>query len=260
MNFEKKRLIVPIIALLAFLLAPLYKNISKKYIDNTLKDAVVTYATLRGINAGVSVIKNSSVGVSVGVDGNIAIGKLLDPIDDAVERFSDMITLSLWVLGSEKILFELSQMQIIYIFLIFLAIGAIISKNELFNKLLIILIFLKLFIPFSAVISDYTNQQIFTPQIEKNLKVLNYAKNKKIDINFLNTKNDSWWGSVKNRVSGISNSAVDLKNIMLFYIKNASKIIDALINLSMLYFSKFLLNLILLPLAFVYIIKNIEIK
>ncbi len=256
----KKRLILPILAILIFLLTPLYKNISEKYIDDTLKDAVVTYATLRGINAGVSVIQESSVSLGVGLEGNIAIGQTLDPINDAVERFSDMLTISLWVLGSEKAIFELTESNIIYIFLILAIIGAIFVKNDFFNKILIILIVMRLFIPFSAIISNYTNQEIFAPKIAKDLKILNYTKTKKVDMKLVTKNDDSWWSSMKNSASNVSKSFEDFKDTMQFYIKNSEKIIIALVDLSMLYFSKFLLDLILLPMLFVYIIKNIEIK
>jgi hypothetical protein len=228
----KKRLILPILTILVFLLAPLYKNISEKYINDTLSDAVITYASLRGINAGVSVIKESSVSFGVGVEGNIAIGETLDPIDDAVERFSDMLTLSLWILGSEKALFELSQSKIIYIFLVLSIIGAIFVKNDFFNKILIILIVMRLFIPFSAIISNYTNQDIFAPKIAKDLKILNYTKDKQVNIKI--TNDSSLWGYVKNSASNVSTSFHNFKDTMQFYIKNSKTIITALIDLSTL--------------------------
>jgi hypothetical protein len=258
-KFDKKTLILPFIAILVFISAPLYKDISKEYIDNTLSNAVITYATLRGLNAGVSVLQESSITLGIGVEGNIAIGQALDPINDAIERFSDMLTLSLWVLGSEKAIFELTESKFMYIFLAIIAFSAIFIKNSVLNKILIVLILIRLFIPFSAMISYYVNQDIFNPQIEKSLKVLNYAKDKKVNIEITN-KNSGIWGDVKNSVSNVSKSVYEFKNAMQFYISNSTIIINELINLSILYFGKFLLNLILLPLFFVYIIKNIEIK
>jgi hypothetical protein len=254
-----KNLILPIITLLIFISTPLYKDISEKYINETLKDAIITYATLRGVNAGVSVIQESSLTLGVGVDGTIAIGQVLDPINDAVERFSDMITISLWVLGAEKIIFEFSQMKIIYIFLFLVIIGAIFIKNELFNKILILLILIRLFIPFSTLFSNYSNKEIFAPQIKKYRNILENAENKQININ-ITQKSDSFWSSLKNKVSNVTNSFNQFKERMQFYIVNSSKIINALINLSILYFSKFLLNLVLLPLIFLYILNNIKIK
>jgi hypothetical protein len=258
-KFDIKRIILSLLALLVFISTPLYKNVSEKYIDSTLKDAIVTYAILRGINAGVSVIQESSLTLGVGIDGTVALGQILDPINDAVERFSDMMTIYLWVLGAEKIVFEISQMNIIYIFLILAILGAIFIKNELFNKILILLILIRLFVPFSAIFSDYANKDIFAPQIEKNRKILKNAENKEIKID-ITEKNSGFWHSVRSSISNVNNSFTQFKERMNFYIANSSKIMNALIDLSILYFSKFLLNLILLPLLFIYFLKNINIK
>lgn len=258
-KFNIKQLILPIIAVLVFVSSPIYKNISEKYINDTLSHAAVTYATLRALNAGVSIIKNSSVSLGVGVEGNLALGEAVDPINDAVERFSDMITISLWLLGSEKAIFELTQSNFIYYVLFLTAIMAVFLNIDVFKKLLILLILLRLFIPFSALTSYYVNQKIFLPQINKDLKVLNYAKDKKISFPTAK-KNTGFFGRIKNTISNVSGSMSDFKNIMKFYINNSSAIIKALMDLSTLYFGKFLLNLILLPLLFVYIVKNIKIE
>jgi hypothetical protein len=257
-KFDKTNLILPLIAILVFISAPLYSNLSKEYINNTLTNAVVTYATLRGLNAGISVLQESSVTLGVGVEGTIAIGQALDPINDAIERFSDMLTLSIWVLGAEKAIFELSNTNFIYIFLFIIVIFSIVFKHHLFNKILITLILIRLFIPFSALVSHYVNQEVFNPQIEKSLKVLNYAKDKNIQIDIKTDNNSSFWNGVKEGVSNISESFYNFKSSMDFYIRNSSKIISELINLSIVYFGKFILNLILLPLFFIYIFRNVN--
>ena len=129
-----KVLLIPLLAIVVFLSTPTYSTYSKNYIDTTLKDAVVTYAVLRSLNAGVSVIQKSSVTVGVGLEGNIAIGEALDPINDAIERFSDMITLSVWVLGSQKALYEISGTNFMLFLVIFLAIGAVFINHPSLKK------------------------------------------------------------------------------------------------------------------------------
>jgi len=61
---------------------------------------------------------------------------------------------------------------------------------------------------------------------------------------------------IKNGISNTAQSYEEFKKSMNFYINNASQIINELINLSVFYFSKNLLNLLLLPLLLAYIIKN----
>jgi len=96
----KTNILLSILTIVVFFSSPIYSNYAKTYIDDSLKSAVVTYATLRSLNAGISVIQESSISLSVGIGGDIAIGQALDPINDAIERFSDMVTLSIWTLGT----------------------------------------------------------------------------------------------------------------------------------------------------------------
>ncbi|EDM24125.1 hypothetical protein CMTB2_01378 [Caminibacter mediatlanticus TB-2] len=185
----------------------------------------------------ISTLQESSISFGIGVDANIALGQVLDPINDAIERFSDMITLSLWVLGAEKIIYEISKFNIIFFIFLILFIIYFFKESKLVKSFLMILIILRLFIPFSAISSSYLDDKIFKPSIDKYEKVL------------IKTKTD-------NNISNISS----LKEKIKFYIKNSENILNAFVNLSIVYFSKFLLNLILLPLLFVWVIKNIFIK
>ncbi len=234
MKSNIKKLILPLTVLLIFVSAPLYDNFSKKYIDNSLKESIIIYGTVRATNAFVSILKHSSVSAGIGVDVNIGIGEILDPIDDALERFSDMITISLWTLAAEKAIYEISKLSIVYIFILTLGILYYYYESEFIKGILIILIVLRLFIPFSAISSNYIDKKIFSPKIEKYTKIL---KN--------NSDQNITFSSLKEKIS-------------LSYLKKYSvNTLSALINLSMVYFAKYVFNLILLPFLFILIIKNI---
>ncbi len=254
--FISKRVILPILAIVVFISTPLYNTLSQKYIDNSLKGAVVTYALLRTLNAGVSVIQKSSITLGVGIEGNIAIGEVLDPINDAVERFSDMITLSIWALGSEKALYEISKTKLVIWAVILLSLASFLFQNQILEKFLILLVVVRLFIPFSALVSHYFNSEIFDPQIQKSLNALQFVKAQTPSSKAIQ-KSSTIWDDIQNSISSTAKSYQELKNSMKFYIENASKIISELVNLSIYFFSKYLLNLILLPLLLIYITKNL---
>ena len=254
-SLKLNRVILPLLAILVFISTPLYNNLSKNYIDSSLKGAVVTYALLRTLNAGVSVIQKSSITLGVGIEGNIAIGEVLDPINDAVERFSDMITLSIWMLGSEKALYEISKTKLVIILVLALSLLSIFYKDKVIDKFLIVLIIVRLFIPFSATVSHYFNSEIFDPQIQKSINALNFTKNQATPTVHIQ-KNSNFWSDIQNSISNTTKSYQELKSSMQFYIDNASKIVNELINLSIFYFGKYLLNLLLLPLLLAYILKN----
>lgn len=73
---------------------------AEEHIQAGLTRAMGAYAVARGINAVVSVIQGSELDVSLlGVGGSVALGQLLDPVDDLVERFSWVILASAMSLG-----------------------------------------------------------------------------------------------------------------------------------------------------------------
>jgi hypothetical protein len=222
-----------IIVFLIFVSTPFYDDMSNEYINNSLKNSAITYATLRGLNSAISIIQNSSINFGIGVEATIAIGEILDPINDAIERFSDMITLSIWALGSEKILYQLSKTPLIIMLISILLILAILTNKEFFIKILLILVILRIFIPFSAIVSSYTYKTIFEPNIKINLHTLqSYPK--------------------------IENSILSIKKSIQYYTNNSKKFINAILELSMLYFGRFILDILLIPLFLIYILKSIK--
>lgn len=78
---------------------------ANSYFDKTMKNALYTFAVVRGINAIISVVQASDVAVSpAGVGITIAVGEILDPLNDLIERFSWVILASTTSLGIQKIL------------------------------------------------------------------------------------------------------------------------------------------------------------
>ena len=54
-----------------------------EYTDTALRNAALTYATARGLNALVSMMQSSQIEAGVGVvSGSITVGELLDPVND----------------------------------------------------------------------------------------------------------------------------------------------------------------------------------
>ncbi len=232
-NISIQKIVLPIFAIFVFISTPIYDNLSKTYINSSLTKSAITYATLRGLNAAVSVIQESSLSMGIGVEANIAIGQAVDPINDAIERFSDMITLSIWALGSEKIVYEVSKTSLAVLIVILLSLISIFIKKDYIKKILVLLIIARLFIPFSALISNYTYKEVFETKIESNLAILKSPP-----------KSETSLESIQKSIT--------------YYTTNSAKLITALLNLSMLYFGQFVLDVLLLPLLLVYIVRNLN--
>jgi hypothetical protein len=255
-NFLKERKKEIIVLLLSFivLILPAFDKITPKYINSSLLQAGSTYLITRTINATVSVIKHSEINFNAGIGGSLALGEALDPIDDATERFSDLLTLGIWSLGAEKIIYELSKFHIIGILIVILALINVIIRSRYLYKLLLILIFIRIFMPFSAIVSYVADKYYFTPQITQLNKSLKPKDN--IQINF-SQKDSSFFDKIKNSFSSTAQYIENIKSLAKYYIENSTKIINILLNLGFLYLAKFLLNILLLPLLLFYSIKNL---
>ncbi len=82
-----------------------WEHKANQYLLETAKRAGFIYLAARGINAGVSLLQSVEVGV---VAASLHPGQALDPVNDAVERLSWIMLLSLASIGVQKILIEMA--------------------------------------------------------------------------------------------------------------------------------------------------------
>lgn len=126
---------LPIVALsvliIALCLSGSMDKTGRKIVDEAFNQALIVFATARTLNAVISVVQGTEVGPP-GV--TIAVGEILDPVNDLVERFSWIMLVSVTSLGIQTILMD-------------------IVATPLFNYLLVILIAaynLRRFVPIPA--------------------------------------------------------------------------------------------------------------
>ncbi len=82
---------------------------SSEYTHRSILEAGAAYGVSRGINAAVSVAQTSTVQIAIGVGGSITVGEALDPINDLIERFSQVITVALSSLVLQKVLLAIAS-------------------------------------------------------------------------------------------------------------------------------------------------------
>lgn len=84
-------------------------RIGQEYTETGLKRALITFATARAINGLISVAQGTEVAIQPGGIGAVLTpGEILDPINDLVEQFSQVMLYSTVVLGTQKLLIEIS--------------------------------------------------------------------------------------------------------------------------------------------------------
>ncbi|NIQ93947.1 MAG: hypothetical protein GWN87_06840, partial [Desulfuromonadales bacterium] len=82
---------------------------AESHVDASFKRALTAFALARATNAVISVIQETHIEASpAGVGVSIALGEVLDPVNDLVERFSWVMLVALTSLGIQKFLIEIS--------------------------------------------------------------------------------------------------------------------------------------------------------
>lgn len=73
-------------------------------LDRGLKSAFAAFATARALNAAISVVQSGQVSAQLGVGMSVHPGELLDPLNDLIERFSDLMLSATVAFGVQKVL------------------------------------------------------------------------------------------------------------------------------------------------------------
>lgn len=154
-----------------------FDNMTINYIDSSISKAVVAFASARGINAIISMLKSSTVNMTpAGVGASISIGQVLDPVDDIVEKLSNVLLLSIVSLGIQRFLIEVAPfisinllLNLSLLLIFFMLIIKKLRKTFLSNvvvKLLLCALILKFIFPFFVFLDWTTNKLFFEREYE----------------------------------------------------------------------------------------------
>ncbi|MEO2068202.1 MAG: hypothetical protein ABGX27_01660 [Desulfurobacteriaceae bacterium] len=258
-----------------------------EYFETATKEAVAVYAVARLTNALVSVAKETEMEISpFGVGVTVHIGQVLDPLDDATERLSTVLTTSIAILGLMKISKEILQIctfKLISYLLIFLLPGLWIKKLKNFSRtvlnIVVILLAVRLALPVCGVINDFLYKDYFKPNIDKSLSVFNTIKEYEKSLspeslslpdNFQQESNQeegfslnpfSKFSSFKDKFGSFLNTtkekATELKTVIVHLWQHKGELVEALVNLIVVEVSMVFVQVIALPLTVVWILTKL---
>lgn len=240
---------------------PLVDSLSDTYFKETTTQAALAYATVRGVNGVVSVLKESQVELSpAGIGVSIAAGQILDPIDDMTERLSTVIVTALVSLGLQKLITEIGAAvpgHYAALVVLFLLIPIWLpSPNKdrylaVLLKIYFLLLILRLIMPVSALISDSLYKNLLKAEIiqaEQQLASIFPGHDQLQNFNDF-TDSDS--------ISSFSAAARDrleqTKSLFSKISENVETIIEALLQLTTMYVSLFILQVIMIPVALLWL-------
>jgi hypothetical protein len=116
-DWKRRTLLIGLILAIALIWLRPLDNVAERYTERGIKRAFATFAAARTLNAAISFIQEASVNVQMGVGATITPGAVLDPLDDLVEQFSEIMLLSTLSFASQRLLIEVSRAVPICVFL-----------------------------------------------------------------------------------------------------------------------------------------------
>ena len=143
-------------------LAPVEATASRQ-IDAGLGRALVSFAAARGINAVISLAQGTEVSLQpLGVGVNLAVGQVLDPINDVIETFSNLMLLAAVAFGIQKVLVTIGAHWAVSLALTAAAVawaGMLLFRQRLapgwLAKTLVILLMVRFAVPVATIGSDF---------------------------------------------------------------------------------------------------------
>jgi hypothetical protein len=247
---------------------PVMDTTTDVYFSDAITKAGVAYATCRVINASVSIVKESSLQLEpAGVGISLALGQALDPIDDMIERLSDVIVTAITSLGVQKLAYEISvsiapTLMALCLFalsiLIWFENARLASLQKLTMQILLLLVVARFCLPLSSMANGYVQKHYFDEQISaaNNELALGSAELDKLK-DFTLPEIDGFLGTIENSASFVKLKSIMFKNALVDTVSNMGAIIENLLKLMFLYVGIFVIQVIVLPLlSFWFLMKT----
>jgi len=137
--------------------APGLQSMATHVVDSSLKSAAITFASLRALNGFISVVQGTEVsaGAILG-QVSIAIGQILDPINDMLEQASTVMLWATVSLGIQKAVLALCGNWVISALITLTAIGwaaaFVMGKSyTALNRVMLIMFLVRFLFPVMAV-------------------------------------------------------------------------------------------------------------
>lgn len=274
LNADRKKLIISLTVLLIGILA--YTSVIDKvfrktflckldaagneYFDDAMTRAVYTFAVVRGLNGLISVIQGTDVAISpAGIGVQLAVGEVLDPVNDLIERFSWIMLLSTTSLGIQKILLEMGVWFgfriLLSLSMLILLIGIWTSHIPKLNlmpvgyRLLLISLVIRFCIPAVALVSESVYTLFLEERYTESLKSLEEVNQEIRDTDIMEeggeTRQDDpgYWDALRQMYKD-TKDAIDLRGRIMFLKEKISDYARYIINLMIV----FLLQTVIIPL------------
>lgn len=238
---------------------PVLDTETDTYFRKAITEAGLAYATCRVINASVSVVKESKLELGpMGVGVSLAVGQVLDPIDDMTERLSDVLVTAITSLGVQKLAYEicvaltppvLAVLLLAFSILLWPVNQKAVVLRGIVGRLVLLILAARLCLPVASLVNETLYKQFFAEEInaaKKELAIGSAELEKLTD--WALPQVDGVLGTLENSAAFLKKKSIELQGALGVIIANMGSIIESLLRLTFLYVGIFVIQVIALPL------------
>ena len=121
-RIQQSLMAILVISILVIVWLPMTLESATLQIDQSLQNAAIVFGLARGLNGVISVLQSTEISV---LFATMTIGEILDPLNDLVERFSELMTVALASLALQKLFVELTSSSIFSVFATITGLGVV---------------------------------------------------------------------------------------------------------------------------------------
>ena len=139
-------------------------QLAAAYSEAGLKRALAAFATARGLNAVISVIQGTEVTGGAFVNVTLALGQVLDPVNDLIEQFAKLMLVVSVVFGVQLLLMQMGATWLVSLLLTVLLVGWAWLKLRQglappwVGRLLMALLIVRFLVPVVAITSELSHR------------------------------------------------------------------------------------------------------
>ena len=227
-------------------------------VDAGLKRAAATYASARLLNGAISVVQGTQISAApAGMGMTFAPGEILDPLNDLVEQFSQVMLVAMVALGVEKVLLTVGTSWMISLTLSLVAVvWAILYVRGMTGprwlaRLLMVLLVTRFAMPVALIGTDAIFQQFMASDYQESQEVLKLVQGEasKLGAPGVVEKQGVWEKFKSATVDAFAEARIHLESLKLA----AENAVERIIKLMAI----FVLQTIVLPVFFIWVLLSV---
>jgi len=210
-NFHRFLVIVATAAIVVCAWYPPIQDLANTQVDAGLKRALVSFASARTLNAIISVVQGTEFSMQpMGVGVTLTLGQVLDPLNDVIEQFSNLMLIASVAFGVQKALLLIGAHWAISAavsgVVVLWGILRIWHKAPAWlSRVLLVVLLIRFAVPVASVGSDWVYQQFLAEEYQQQQDALDMTSreiNKQTPALAAPPPQDkSWWDRLKERAT-----------------------------------------------------------